>query len=96
VARVAGRDALHGLPRAGAAALLGAAAGGGAGVLVGRLVGVDPGPPEGVVVALGAGLLVAATVLAVAAAVIMGAAGGPLGAAVEALRTAERQEVPGG
>jgi putative peptidoglycan lipid II flippase len=96
VARVAGRDALHGLPRAGAAALLAGVAGAGAGVLVGRLLGVDPGPPEGIVVALATGALIAGTVLLVAGAVIMGTARGPLGAAVRALRTAERQEVPGG
>src|SRR5215210_7392839 len=52
VTRVAGRGALRGLPRAGTAALLAAVAGAGAGVLVGRLLGVDPGPPEGIVVAL--------------------------------------------
>jgi putative peptidoglycan lipid II flippase len=65
-------------------------------VLVGRLLGVDPGPPEGIVVALGSGVLIAGTVLAVATAVMMGTARGPLRAAVRALRTAERQEVPGG
>jgi putative peptidoglycan lipid II flippase len=96
VTRVAGRAALRGLPRAGAAALLAAVAGAGAGVLVGRLLGVDPGPPEGVVVAVGSGVLIAGTVLLVAAAVMMGTARGPLRAAVRALRTADRQEVPGG
>jgi putative peptidoglycan lipid II flippase len=96
VVRVAGRGALRGLPRAGGAALLGAVAGTAGGVLVGRLLGVDPGPPEGIVVALGSGVLIAGTVLAVATAVMMGTARGPLRAAVRALRTAERQEVPGG
>ncbi len=96
VARVAGRAALRGLPRAGSAALLAAVAGAAAGVLVGRLLGVDPGPPEGVVDALVSGALIAGTVLLVTAAVMMGTARGPLRAAVRALRTAERQEVPGG
>jgi putative peptidoglycan lipid II flippase len=96
VARVAGRDALHGLPRAGAAALLAGIAGAATGVLAARLLGVDPGPPEGIVHALGAGVLVGGTVLVVAAAVMMGAARGPLAAAVRALRSAERQEVLGG
>ena len=77
-------------------ALLAAAVAAAAGVLVGRLLGVDPEPPEGVVVALGTGVLIAGTVLLVAAAVMMGTARGPLRAAVRALRTAERQEVPGG
>jgi putative peptidoglycan lipid II flippase len=96
VVRVAGRGALRGLPRTGSAALLAAAAGAAAGVLVGRLLGVDPGPPEGVVVAVGAGTAIAATVLVVAAAVMMGTARRPLRAAVRELRAAERQEVPGG
>jgi putative peptidoglycan lipid II flippase len=96
VARVAGRDALHGLPQAGAAALLAGIAGAATGVLAARLLGVDPGPPEGIVHALGAGVLVGGTVLVVAAAVMMGAARGPLAAAVRALRSAERQEVLGG
>jgi putative peptidoglycan lipid II flippase len=96
VARVAGRDALHGLPRAGTAAVLAAVAGAAAGVLVGRLLGVDPRPPEGIVVAVGSGVLIGATVLLVAAAVMMGTARGPLRAAVRALRAAERQEVSGG
>jgi putative peptidoglycan lipid II flippase len=96
VARVSGRDALHGLPRAGTAALLAAVAGAAAGVLVGRLLGVHPGPPAGIVDALLSGVLIGATVLLVAGAVMMGTARGPLRAAVRALRTAERQEVPGG
>jgi putative peptidoglycan lipid II flippase len=96
VVRVSGRGALRGLPRAGLAALLAAVAGAAAGVFVGRLLGVDPGPPEGVVVALAAGVGIAATVLVVAAAVMMGTARGPLRAAVRALRTGERQEVHGG
>jgi putative peptidoglycan lipid II flippase len=96
VARVAGRESLRGLPRAGTAALLAAVVAAAAGVLTGRLLGVDPEPPEGVVVALGTGVLIAGTVLLVAAAVMMGTARGPLRAAVRALRTAERQEVPGG
>jgi putative peptidoglycan lipid II flippase len=93
VGRVAGRAALHGLPRVGGAALLGAVAGGAAGLLVGRLLGIDPGPPAGVLTALGGGALVGGTVLVVAAAVIMGTARGPLGAALRELRSAERQEV---
>src|SRR5215207_4757481 len=92
VVRVAGRSALRGLPRAGLAALLAAAAGAAAGVFVGRLLGVDPGPPEGIVVALASGAAIAGTVLVVAAAVMMGTARGPLRAAVRALRTNERQE----
>jgi putative peptidoglycan lipid II flippase len=96
VVRVAGRGALRGLPRAGLPALLAAAVGAGAGILVGRLLGADPGPPAGVLAALGAGVLIAGTVLLVAAAVMMGTARGPLRAAVRALRTGERQEVHGG
>jgi putative peptidoglycan lipid II flippase len=96
VARVAGRAALSGLPRAGAAAVAAGLLGAVAGVLVGRLLGVDPQPPEGIVVALGSGVVIAGTVLLVAGAVMMGTARGPLRAAVRALRTAERQEVSGG
>ena len=96
VLRVAGRGALRGLPRAGLPAVLAAVIGAAAGMLVGRLLGVVPDPPEGVAVALGAGVVIAGTVLLVAAAVIMGTARGPLRAAVRALRTGERQEVHGG
>jgi putative peptidoglycan lipid II flippase len=84
LARVAGPSALAGLPRAGGAALVAAALGGAAGLLVSRALDADP-VPGGVLAAVGAGLLAGGAVLVVAAAVMMGTARGPLTAAFRAL-----------
>jgi putative peptidoglycan lipid II flippase len=86
VARVAGPQALAGLPRAGSAALLAGGLGAAVGLLLSRLLDADPVPTEGVAAAVGAGLLAGGAVLAVAAAVMMGTARGPLTAAYRALR----------
>jgi putative peptidoglycan lipid II flippase len=96
VARVAGPQALRGLPHAGGAALLAAALAGAAGLGVAGLLDVHPVPPEAVTTALVAGAAVGATVLVVAAAVMMGTARGPLRTALRELRTSGRQEVLGG
>lgn len=96
VARISGGASLAGLPRAGTAALIGAVAAAAAGLAVAGALGVDPVPARGVVAAAGAGVLVAVVVLAVALAVMMGAARGPLTAALRALRAPDRQEVHSG
>lgn len=93
VARANGAAALAGVARSGGAALVGAATGAVAGLAVVRALGADPVPPPGVPAAVGAGLLGAAIALAVALAVMMGAARGPLSAALRALRAPDRQEV---
>ncbi|MCO7222616.1 murein biosynthesis integral membrane protein MurJ [Klenkia sp. PcliD-1-E] len=85
-ARVAGPGSLAGLGRLGVPALVGAGAGGAAGVLVARALGADPVPPGGVLAAVGTGALAGVAVLVVAAAVIMGTARGPLRAALAGLR----------
>jgi putative peptidoglycan lipid II flippase len=95
VARTGGRRTLTGVVRAGVPALVGALLGAAAGLAVGRGLGADPVPPPGLVPAIGTGVLTGGTVLVVAAAVMMGAARGPLTAALRALRTPDRQEVHG-
>jgi putative peptidoglycan lipid II flippase len=100
VARIAGPGALHGVPRTGAAALVGAALGAVGGLWVSRALGTDPVPDTGILAAVGAGVVVAAVVLMIAGAVMMGAARVPLTGALRALRTADtprpgRQEVHG-
>lgn len=95
VARSAGTAALAGVGRVGAPALVAAAVGGAAGVLTARALGADPVPEQGVLAAVGAGLLCGAVVLVVASAFIMGTARGPLAGAVRALRASDRQEVHG-
>jgi putative peptidoglycan lipid II flippase len=94
VARVARRDALAGLGRAGVPALVAAVLGGAAGLAVARWTGADPVPPPGALIALGAGVLAGAVTLLVAAAVIMATAREPLAAALRALRAPDRPEVP--
>ena len=91
VARVAGPAALHGVVRGGGAALAGSALGAVAGLWVARLLGADPVPRTGVLVAVGMGVVAAAVVLVIAGAVMMGTARGTLVRAVHALRTAEDQ-----
>jgi putative peptidoglycan lipid II flippase len=87
VGRVAGPGALAGLARTGLPALLAAVLGAVAGLAVGRALGADPVPGDGVLAALGVGALAGSAVLVVAAAVMMGTARRPLLAAVRGLRT---------
>ncbi len=87
VRRVAGPQALAGLPRTGGAALLAGLLGGAAGLAVARALGADPVPEGGVPAAVGTGVLAGGVVLVVAAAVMMGLARGPLLAAVRGLRS---------
>jgi len=93
VARTAPAGSLAGLPRIGTAAIAAAVAGAAAGLALSRVLGGDPVPDEGVLVAMGIGVLVGAFVLVVVLAVMMGAARGPLTAALGALRAPDRQEV---
>jgi putative peptidoglycan lipid II flippase len=95
-ARIAGRGAFAGVLRTGLPALVGAAAGVAAGLVVAGELGADPVPHAGVLAAIGAGLAVGAVVLLVAAVVLMITARGPLLAAVHGLRATGRQEVRGG
>ncbi|UOY03970.1 murein biosynthesis integral membrane protein MurJ [Blastococcus sp. PRF04-17] len=96
VLRVAGPGALAGVPRSGLAALAGAGLGAAAGLLTARALDADPVPTAGVLPAIGVGALVGGLVLGIALAVMMGAARGPLAAALRALRAPDRQEVHGG
>jgi putative peptidoglycan lipid II flippase len=105
VLRVAGSSALAGVPRAGLAAVVGAAAGSALGLVTARAMDADPVPQNGVLAAVGAGLVVGGIVLVIALTVMMGTARGPLRAALRALRSPEagspdpaptRQEVHGG
>ncbi len=96
VARTSGGASLHGVARAGGAAVAGAAAGALAGLAVARALDADPVPSAGVLAAVGAGVLVTAVVLAVAGAVMMGTARGPLTAALRALRAPDQLEVQRG
>jgi putative peptidoglycan lipid II flippase len=96
VGRVAGPPALRGVPHAGLAALLAALLAAAAGWSVSRALGADPVPTDGVLAAVGVGVLAAGAVLVVALAVMMGTARGPLGAALRELRSSGRQEVHGG
>ncbi len=93
VARTAPEGSLAGLPRIGAAALVAAAAGAAAGLALARSLGADPVPDQGVLAAVGVGVLAAGSVLVVVLAVMMGAVRGPLTAALRALRAPDRQEV---
>jgi len=93
VARAAPAGSLSGLPRTGTAALVAAAAGAAAGLALARALGADPVPDQGVLAAVGAGVLAAACVLVVVLAVMMGTARAPLTAALSALRAPDRQEV---
>ena len=86
LARVAGRDALHGVGRSGAGALAGGAVGAVAGLLCARALGADPVPDSGILMAVGVGVVAATVVLVLAAAVMMVTARGPLTEAVRALR----------
>ncbi|SOC49326.1 putative peptidoglycan lipid II flippase [Blastococcus aggregatus] len=93
VARSAPAGSLAGLPRIGTTALAAAAAAAAAGLALSRALGADPVPDEGVLAAVGVGVLAGALVLLVFLAVMMGAARGPLTAAFRALRAPDRQEV---
>lgn len=93
VARTAPAGSLAGLPRIGTAALAAAAGGAAAGLGLSRALGADPVPDDGVLAAIGVGVLAGALVLVVVLAVMMGAARGPLTAALGALRAPDRQEV---
>jgi putative peptidoglycan lipid II flippase len=96
VARVAGREALHGVARTATAAVIGAVLGAAGGLWVARALGADP-VPDGVLAAVAVGLAAAGIVLVIVSAVMMGTARAPLAGAVRALRTADtpRQEVHG-
>ncbi|SCX54071.1 putative peptidoglycan lipid II flippase [Klenkia marina] len=96
VARVAGAGSLAGLVRLGGPAVLGAVAGGAAGLAVARALGADPVPPGGVLAAVGTGAAAGAVVVLVAAAVIMGTARRPLRAALAGLRGPDRAGEHGG
>jgi putative peptidoglycan lipid II flippase len=98
VARVAGPGALHGVPRAGAAAIVGSAVGAAAGLLGAQALGADPVPGGGALIAIVVGVAAAVIVLVIAAAVMMGTARAPLTGAVHALRTPDdqRAETTGG
>jgi putative peptidoglycan lipid II flippase len=96
VARVVGPAGLTGTARTGLPALTAAALGAAAGLLVAGALDADPVPQGSLPAVIGAGVLAAATALAVAAAVMMGTARGPLRTAVRALRSTDRQEVHGG
>ena len=91
VVRVAGPGALHGVARAGSAAVAGSAIGGLAGLVVAARLGADPVPDAGVPAAIGVGVAAAAVVLVIGAAVMMGTARAALTGAVHALRTSDEQ-----
>ncbi|RBY87574.1 murein biosynthesis integral membrane protein MurJ [Blastococcus sp. TF02A-30] len=93
VARTAPAGSLAGLPRIGTAALGAAAAGAAAGLALSRALGADPVPQQGVLAAVGVGVLAGALVLLVVAAVMMGAARSALIDALRALRAPDRLEV---
>jgi putative peptidoglycan lipid II flippase len=96
VARVVGPGGLAGVARTWLPALLAAGLAAAAGLAVAGALGADPVPEGRLVATVGAGVLAAATALAVAAAVMMGTARRPLLAAVRELRRSDRQEVHGG
>ena len=98
VARVAGPGALHGVPRAGAAAIAGSAVGAAAGLLGAQALGADPVPGGGALIAILVGVAAAVIVLVIAAAIMMGTARVPLTGAVHALRAPDdqRAETTGG
>ena len=91
VVRVAGPDAVRGVTRSGAAAIVGGALGAAAGLLGARALGADPVPRTGVLVAVAVGVVAATVALVVAAAVMMGTARAPLTGAVHALRRPDEQ-----
>ncbi|MDP5183412.1 lipid II flippase MurJ [Blastococcus sp. BMG 814] len=95
VLRVAGRPALHGLSRGGPSAVAAAVLAGGAGLWLARVLGADP-VPDGVLAALGAGVVVGGVVLVVALAVMMGTARAQLVGALRELRSTGEQEVRSG
>jgi len=89
VARSAGPASLAGVGRVGGSAVAAGALAAVAGLWVTRALDADP-VPEGLLSAVGAGLLGAAIVLVIALAVMMGTARRPVAAAWRALRVAER------
>jgi putative peptidoglycan lipid II flippase len=91
VARAAGPGALHGVARAGTAAIVGSAIGGLAGLAVAARLGADPVPDAGVPAAIGVGVAAAVVVLVIGGAVMMGTARAALTGAVHALRTSDEQ-----
>jgi len=91
VARVAGREALHGVLRAGGSALVGGALGAAAALGVAGLLGADPVPDAGPLSAIAVGVVAAAVVLVIAGAVMMGTARAALTGAVHALRRPDEQ-----
>jgi putative peptidoglycan lipid II flippase len=95
VRRAAGRESLAGVARAGLPALLGGVLGAASGLAVAWLLGADPVPPQGVLAAVGTGLVAGGAVLVAAAAVMMATARSPLAAALQSLRAPDRQEVHG-
>ncbi|MGY1725094.1 murein biosynthesis integral membrane protein MurJ [Blastococcus sp. SYSU DS0533] len=95
VLRVAGRPALHGLTRSGPVGVLAAVLAGGAGLWLARVLGADP-VPDGLLAALGAGVVVGGAVLVVALAVMMGTARAQLVGALRELRSTGGQEVRSG
>jgi putative peptidoglycan lipid II flippase len=88
VARRAGPGALGGLGRVGGPALLGAVLGGAVGLLLARVLSLDPVPSSGVLTAVGGGAVVAVVVLAVVGVVLGLGARAPLGEALRELRRA--------
>ncbi|MGY1802161.1 murein biosynthesis integral membrane protein MurJ [Blastococcus sp. SYSU D00922] len=101
VGRAAGPGALTGVGRVGVPALAGAALGAAGGLLAVRALDADP-VPEGLLHAVGAGLVGAGVVLVIALSVMMGTARRPVTESWRALRAAdrpaaepERQEVHG-
>ncbi|HEY0125509.1 MAG TPA: lipid II flippase MurJ [Blastococcus sp.] len=89
VARSAGPASLAGVGRVGGAAVVAGALAAAGGLRATRALDADP-VPDGLLPAVGAGLLGAAIVLVIALAVMMGAARRPVVAAWRALRAAER------
>jgi putative peptidoglycan lipid II flippase len=89
VARTVGSGGLAGVGRVGTAALAAAALAAAGGLLTTRALDADP-VPDGLLSAVGAGLLGAALVLVIALSVMMGTARRPVAAAWRALRAAER------
>jgi putative peptidoglycan lipid II flippase len=89
VARSAGPASLAGVGRVGGSAVAAGALAAAGGLWVTRALDADP-VPDGLLSAVGAGLLGAAIVLVIALAVMMGTARRPVAAAWRALRAAER------
>ena len=89
VARSAGPASLAGVGRVGGSAVAAGALAAAGGLWVTRALDADP-VPDGLLSAVGAGLLGAAIVLVIALAVMMGTARRPVAGAWRALRAAER------